>query len=160
MTYMTYMTYDAAIRCGETINWVLREILVPQWGGSTVVLLDNDMFLTAPFSVRAFIKGYAMAGIAQDKPTPCLPPPYSEDTYPDRDQGEGRGGRGERGDGGGGERGVAEDSDVGGGGEYRWKRGGDERGGGGGGGRVGGNANLHIYKGWHSLSAEPCQVSL
>ena len=108
-----------------------------QWGGSMVVLMDNDVFLTAPFSVRAFLKvyiyvyvyhaqdkptlqhvssssydthvssssqGYGMAGIAQDKPTPCLPPPYSHDTY------------------------------------------------------HGGNAHLHIYNGWHSASAAPCQV--
>ena len=65
--------YDAAIRCGETINWVLREYVHRHWPRSQVVLMDNDMFLTAPFSVRAFLNGYAAAGIPQDKPSPCRP---------------------------------------------------------------------------------------
>ena len=35
--------------------------------------MDNDMILVAPFSVRAYLEGYAFAAIPQDKPSPCRP---------------------------------------------------------------------------------------
>mmetsp|Transcript_32801 Transcript_32801/g.103747 ORF Transcript_32801/g.103747 Transcript_32801/m.103747 type:complete len:879 (-) Transcript_32801:86-2722(-) len=73
-----HVPYDAAIRCAETVNWIMKELVLKYWKNEVVLLLDNDFFLTGHFSVLDYIRGYDMAGILQDKPHACSPstPPF------------------------------------------------------------------------------------
>lgn len=61
----------------------LLQILLRRWPRSVAVLMDNDMFLSDFFSVRRYLRRYAMAGIVRDVPYPCVPhaPPFLESMH-------------------------------------------------------------------------------
>ncbi|EKX49214.1 hypothetical protein GUITHDRAFT_105287 [Guillardia theta CCMP2712] len=50
--------HTLSIRCAETVNWIMKELVLKYWKNEVVLLLDNDFFLTGHFSVLDYIRGY------------------------------------------------------------------------------------------------------